>query len=446
MRKYLLLLALVIVSECPQVMGQMTTRVVRDSLNIPWELVYGADNHIYFTQKNGYICRLEPISGQIDTLYHETNTYDFGEGGMLGMALHPDFPVQPYIYVAYNYQQQSNIRERVVRYTYANNILQSPSTLIENIAGSSIHNGCRLIIIGDKLFVSTGDAGNSALSQDLSSLNGKVLRLNLDGSIPADNPIPGNPAWSWGHRNAQGLVYANGKIYSTEHGPTTDDEVNIIEKGRNYGWPDVRGMCNTTAEISFCNDSNVVEPLMVWTPTIAPSGFDYYSHPLSPTWQNSLIMASLKQQNLYLLKLNNTYDSIVGVSIIIKDTLGRLRDVCVAPNGKVYISTSSPFDTSNKIIEIYDPTLVSVQDISKNHEIAIYPNPAGDYTAVKLPKALATASMPYTITNAEGKVVATGSVSGNSATIPTQKLASGLYHINIIAEGGKVYTGKMMKH
>jgi glucose/arabinose dehydrogenase len=344
--------------------------------------------------------------------------------------LHPDFPSQPYIYVAYNYLQGTT-KERVVRYTYNNNVLQTPLTLIEDIAGSGIHNGCRLLTLGDKLFITTGDAANQSLPQNLQSVNGKMLRLNLDGSIPADNPIAGNPAWSWGHRNAQGLVYANGRMYISEHGPTTDDEVSIVDKGRNYGWPTVHGFCNTAAEITFCNDSNVVEPLMAWTPTIAVCGLDYYNHPMFPAWQNSLLMATLKDQDLYQLKLNSTYDSIVSSTVIVNNTFGRLRDVCVAPNGKIYISTSNS-GLTNKIIEIYDPSFVSVEDITASSEITVYPNPVGDYTVVRLP-------------NEEGKIVAKGIIDTNNATISTKRLARGVYNIRISGESGKVYNGKIMK-
>jgi hypothetical protein len=308
-----------------------------------------------------------------------------------------------------------------------------------------------LLVVGDKLFISTGDASNQSNPQNLQVINGKILRINLDGTIPADNPLPGSPIWSWGHRNAQGMVYANGKLYASEHGPSTDDEVNIIQKGRNYGWPTVKGFCDAPAEITFCNDSNVVEPLIAWTPTIAVCGLDYYNHPMFPAWQQSLLMTTLAAQDLYQLKLNNTFDSIVSSTVIINNTFGRLRDICVAPNGKIYISTSMSSASGtgsrvDKIIEIYDPTFVPVENISKSNEITIYPNPAGDYTIIKLPEGLKTQPMPYSITNQEGKVVLKGKINGNNATISTKRLANGIYTISIADDAGKVYTGKIMKH
>ncbi|HRO44130.1 MAG TPA: PQQ-dependent sugar dehydrogenase [Flavipsychrobacter sp.] len=430
--------------------AQMTTRVVRDSLFIPWELVYGPDDHIWFTQKNGYICRLEPVSGKIDTLYHETNTVVNNEGGMLGMALHPSFATAPYVYVAYQYNQ-SGYKERIVRYTYANNALSNPQILLDNITGAGIHNGCRLIIVGDKLFITTGDAANQSTPQNIQSLNGKTLRINLDGSIPSDNPFPNNPVWSWGHRNAQGMVYVNGKLYQSEHGPSTDDEINLVMKGRNYGWPNVAGRCNTPPEITFCNDSNVVEPIISWTPTIAVSGMDYYNHPMFPGLQNSLLMTTLKDEELYFLKLNATQDSFKGTGTISGVNFGRLRDICISPTGKIYISTSksSASGTGNKvdqIIEIYDPSFVNnVQDVSNSETLTIYPNPSGDFTIIKLPTGLKEEPFEYAITDASGREVLKNRARGNNVNISTRHLSTGIYQIRIYMGDGKTFRGKMVK-
>ena len=119
--------------------------------------------------------------------------------------------------------------------------------------------------------------------------------------------LPGNPYWSFGHRNPQGLVFANNILYSSEHGPDTDDEINIIEKGRNYGWPTVQGFCNECGEQSFCTANNVKEPIKAWTPTAAVSGMDYYNNNLIPQWKNSLLVVALKNARLYQLKLDNTF-------------------------------------------------------------------------------------------------------------------------------------------
>jgi glucose/arabinose dehydrogenase len=439
----LLLFLIPIVMSCKSVPAQMTTRVVRDSLFIPWELVYGPDNHVWFTQKNGYICRLEPVSGHIDTVYHETNTVIQNEGGMLGMALDPNFFSQPYVYVAYNYLQSTTYKERIVKYTYSGGVLQSPQVLLDNLNASSIHNGCRLVIVGDKLFITSGDASTSSIAQNVNAVNGKILRINLDGSIPSDNPLPGNPAWSWGHRNAQGMVYANNKLYISEHGPANDDEISIVEKGRNYGWPTVQGYCNTTPEINFCNDSNVVEPIMAWTPTIAPCGMDYYSQPMFPNFQQCLLMTTLKGQKLFRFKLNSSFDDIVDSSVVANVNYGRLRDICISPDGKIYLSTSSSTASGtgtriDKIIEIYDPSYVGVAMQPKKTEgIKVYPNPADELLNIELASGISKLRASYTIINSVGQIAGKGALGLGINQINTRSLQGGIYNI-IISEGKKI--------
>lgn len=430
----LLLLAISFLLTC-NLSAQMTTRVVADNLFIPWEMVYGPDDHIWFTQKNGYICRLDPTTQRLDTLYNETNTVIQNEGGMLGMTLHPDFANSPYVYVAYNYTD-NGYKERVVRYTYSGTVLQSPTTLIEGIDGTSIHNGCRLIIIDNKLYITTGDAANQSISQDVNALNGKTLRINLDGTIPSDNPISGSAVWSWGHRNAQGLAYANNRLYSSEHGPSNDDELNIIMKGRNYGWPTVQGYCNTTSEMTFCNDSNVVEPIEAWTPTLAVSGIAYYNHPMFPTLQNSILMTTLKDRDLYQLQLNNTFDDVTGSSTISIVSGDRFRAICVDPDGRIYISTSNSNASGtasfvDKIIEIYDPNYVppsSIKTLDNNADVvSVYPNPVQNKIKGTIEQYNAKQDYSYSILSATGQVLQRGNIANQIFTIPVKELPSGVY-------------------
>ncbi len=326
--------------------------VLVQGLNFPWEIVWGPDDFIWMTERGGKITRINPSTGAVSPVHTITEVATNGEGGLLGMVLHPNFTTSPHVFVAYNYNNGGNYREKIVRYTYSSGSLISPLTIIDNIAASSIHNGSRLVITPDlKLFITTGDASNTSLPQNTSSVNGKILRLNLDGSIPADNPAAGNPYWSIGHRNPQGLVFANNILYSSEHGPSTDDEVNMIEKGRNYGWPDVRGFCNESAEQTFCSANNVKEPLKAWTPTTAACGLDYYNNNLIPQWKNSLLMVALKDAKLYQLKLNSTYNSITETNEFFINKYGRMRDLCISPAGKVYICTSNG-GNNDKLIEI----------------------------------------------------------------------------------------------
>lgn len=326
-------------------------KVVASGLDHPWEILWGPDNHIWMTEREGRISRLDPSSGAVKPVFTINEVTSNGEGGLLGMALHPSFSSSPYVYVVYNYEIGGDYREKLVRYSYTGSTLVSPMVMLDNIDAAGIHNGSRLLIVGDKLYMSTGDAADQSQPQKKNSLNGKILRLNLDGSVPADNPQAGNPFWSFGHRNAQGMVYANNKLYVSEHGPNSDDEINIIEKGRNYGWPEVKGYCDESSERNFCSANNVIEPIKAWTPTIATCGLDYYNSDLISEWKNSLLLVALKNARLYQMKLNSNHGSIVATGEYFTNKYGRLRDICISPAGKVYISTSNG-GGSDKIIEI----------------------------------------------------------------------------------------------
>lgn len=338
-------------NEEPAGAVEIRDSVIAGNYSYPWEILWGPDNFIWITERGGKISRLNPATGAKSAIITIAEVESNGEGGLLGMVLHPNFNSTPQVFVVYNYDGGSGYREKVARYTYNGSTLINPVTVIDNIGASDIHNGSRLLISPDlKLFISTGDAANAANSQNVSSRNGKILRLNLDGSIPADNPVAGNPYWTWGHRNPQGLVFANNKLYSSEHGPGNDDEINIIEKGRNYGWLTVQGFCDQTAEQAFCQSNNIREPIKAWTPTIAPSGLDYYNHDLIPQWKNSLLLATLKNSRLYQLKLDAGASSITETNEFFTTKYGRMRDICISPEGKVYICTSN--GSNDRIIEI----------------------------------------------------------------------------------------------
>ncbi len=320
----------------------LQAKVIAQGLNQPWELVWGPDSKLWMTERGGKISRVDTGTGSVSLVTTIADVKSMGEGGLLGMVLHPDFSKTPHVFVAYNYDNNGSYTEKVVRFTYNGSTLINPLILLDNINASGIHNGCRLLISSDlKLFITTGDASNQSSPQNISALNGKVLRINLDGTIPADNPNPASPVWSWGHRNSQGLVFANNKLYSSEHGPNTDDEVNIIQKGRNYGWPNVNGFCNETAEQSYCTTNNIVEPIYAWTPTLAVCGMDYYNNNLIPQWKNSLLMTTLKDNTLYQLKLNAPGDKVEKVNEFYRSEFGRLRDLCITPDGKIFMCTGN---------------------------------------------------------------------------------------------------------
>ena len=333
-------------------------RIVCSGLNFPWEIIWGPDDHIWMTERGGRISRVDTGTGNVQPLLTISEVKSIGEGGLLGMVLHPDFGQQPYVYVVYDYDNGNGYTERVVRYTYENGQLGSPKTLIDNIAAAGNHNGSRLLIDKNdpsKLWISTGDATQGDNAQQPGKPNGKILRINTDGSIPADNPVAGNPLWSLGHRNPQGLVTANGLLYEAEHGPDIEDEVNIIRKNGNYGWPVVKGPCDAPDESAFCSSHQVIAP--IWSSgnsTVATSGMDYYNNGYIPAWKNSLLLATLKGSTLYQLKLSEDGKKVVAVNKYFANRFGRLRDICVAPTGQVYVCTSNG-NNQDQLIEINRP-------------------------------------------------------------------------------------------
>jgi aldose sugar dehydrogenase len=340
-------------SQTVQKTANTQLRVVKSGLSYPWEIIWGKDGHIWMTERDGKISRINAADGSTSFSFTIDEVSSRGEGGLLGMALHPDFEKNGYLFVVYDYNNNGSYREKLVRYTYANNTLSQPVVLLDGIKAAGIHNGSRLWITSEaspKIFITTGDASDQSLPQKTNTLNGKILRINIDGSIPDDNPFPNNPVWSYGHRNAQGLVMANNTLYASEHGPTEEDEVNIIEKARNYGWPQVEGPCNDS-ELPFCTSHRVAGP--IWSSgstTLAVCGLDYYNYDLIPEWKNSLLMMTLKNSSIQQLKLSANGKSITSTTSFFKNEWGRLRDLCIAPSGKVYVCTSNGSD--DKIIEI----------------------------------------------------------------------------------------------
>ncbi len=333
-------------------------RVIHSTLNYPWEILWGKDDFIWMTERGGKISKVDPKTGNIVFTKTIADVVAVGEGGLLGMVQHPDFLSNGFLYVVYNYTGTGGYKEKVVQLKYLNNQLDTVATLIKNLPASGIHNGSRLLITNEgspKLFITTGDANVANDAQQKNSLAGKVLRINLDGSIPSDNPIAGSPIWTIGHRNPQGLVLANGLLYTSEHGPSVEDELNVIEKNRNYGWPTVTGPCDEPVEIVFCNINNVKPP--IWSSgnvTFATCGLDYYNNSRISAWQNSLLLVSLKDANLRVLTLGGNGQSITKEQVYFKNRFGRIRDICVSPAGRVYMCTGNGGNV-DQLIEISAP-------------------------------------------------------------------------------------------
>lgn len=454
MKTIVILIALIsLVFSILSAQTNLQTKTIAANLDTPWEILWGTDNFIWFTERSGKISRVNPGSGEVSEIIQIADAREVGEGGLLGMVLDPDFLSNNFLYVGYNYYATGNqYREKIVRFTYNSSTGKAgnPLILFDNISGANNHNGCRLIFSPDKkLIFTTGDSQNTSNSQNLNSLNGKTLRINPDGTIPVDNPFSGSAVWSWGHRNPQGLAFSpDGAIlYSSEHGPSNDDEINIIQKGRNYGWPTVQGFCDNSNEMVFCNDSNVAEPIFAWTPTLAVAGLEYYNSDLIPEWKNSLLVTSLKASRITQLLLNESGTEVLQTKDFFAGTFGRLRDICISPEGKVYIAVSNrdgrgnPKADDDKIIEI-SPITSSVSETSNDEFVKITPNPAGNFVNIVFSKIPQT-EIIYSLYQINGQVLKTGILESGSTRLDMPANFEGLAFLKLNADN-QVYVKKIL--
>jgi len=426
----------------------VTASTLATGLTIPWELVWGPDDFIWMTERNGRISRVNPTTGAVLPLLQVPDVTPTGESGLLGMALHPDFTTSPYLYIVYNYTD-NGLKEKLVRYTYSpgTGTLGSPMVLLAGITSTTTHSGSRLLILADRtLLMSTGDAQLRPEAQNTASLNGKILRLNLDGTIPADNPIAGSPVYSFGHRNPQGLLQLpTGQIISSEHGDAIEDEINLIEKGRNYGWPNVEGVCNTPNELAFCAANNVREPLVTWTPTIATAGLKYYDSPAIPEWRGSLLLATLKASRLIQLTLNAANNGITAQQDFLAGAYGRLRAVCVSPQGRVYVSTSNNSPGVDQLIVLENRAFVATPTRNVvTGALALFPNPAQGSVTLRLPAPTATVAT-VAILDALGRTMHTTTLAAarQEVTLPLSGLRAGIYTVRA-RTGTDVFTQRLV--
>lgn len=479
-------------------------RTVIANQRMPHDLVYGPDGNIWYTERfAGKVSFVNPVTSIKTTVLTlgSVMVQVGGQDGLMGLALHPQFlSGKPFVYISYTYQSLSSTvrKTRIEKYTYnsGTQILESPETILQDIPGSNDHNSARISIGPDlKLYYSVGDMGAGQYdnlsrtnnAQNLNIYEGKILRLNTEltgGSwIPADNPYTngGQPTavYTFGHRNPQGLVWANVNgvdiLYSDEHGPFSDDEINKIEVSRNYGWPNVIGWCDgnyngrTTGgftivdEQANCNTLNVREPLrslfpssnppsggdnMLW-PSVGHSGSDFYGSNAIPGWQNSLLIANLKKGTVSRYKLSNDGQNIISDTIHYFRGLGRFRDVIVSPDGmKIYVACDSSGSTSGptggttttpanpgSILEftyVPPPAAKYSNRITENvtdRSIDVYPNPASTYIIVY--NYTAADSRMIELIDLNGRVVNRKKSSALITRIETGDLSNGFYILKV---------------
>lgn len=309
--------------------------IIAENLEIPWALDISDSGTIYVTERTGSIRIIENGRLLLQPLIRLRSPFvSIGEGGLMGLVLDPNFSQNHYMYVMHTYEENDQLFNRVIRLIVNNLSARIDTTLLDRIPGGRIHNGGRIKIGPDnKLYITTGDAGNSLLSQDVNSLAGKILRIELDGSIPEDNPYSNSPVYCIGLRNPQGFAWnSNNNLYATDHGSSAHDEINLILPGANYGWPLVQG--NESS-----NEINVQIPIIQsGDETWAPSGLAFTNE---GPWQGSLIAACLRGEQLLVAELNGNGRRIINIIEQLKNQYGRLRDIIQAKDGTVFISTSN---------------------------------------------------------------------------------------------------------
>ncbi|HEY1041452.1 MAG TPA: PQQ-dependent sugar dehydrogenase [Candidatus Paceibacterota bacterium] len=315
---------------------------IETNLDTPWEMVELPDKKILVTERNG---RMHIVGSNVS--FNIPGVIETSEGGLLGMALHPKFVENKFLYIYFTTKANNKTVNRVVRYVFDGKSVSGAKTIIDAIPAGSVHNGGRIAFGPDGyLYIATGEAGEEKLAQDINSLGGKILRIKDDGGIPIDNPFK-NAVYSYGHRNPQGLAWdANDGLWSTEHGrsgvQSGYDELNYIEKGGNYGWPIIEG--DETKE-----GMHVPVLHSGATTTWAPSSLAYLD--------GKLYFNGLKGKTLYVVPVTSS-GKVGELSTMFANTYGRLRAVTSLKDGSLLIATSNkdgrgdPQEGDDKVLKV----------------------------------------------------------------------------------------------
>lgn len=308
--------------------------VIATNLNIPWGITFTTNGRVFLTERaRGVVSEL--IDGKLSEI-QKFPAHANGEGGLLGIAASPDFANDSRLFVYYTTRSDNRVASFQLD--------QSPEIILSGIPSAAIHNGGRLAFGPDNmLYIATGDSANPRLAQDLNSLAGKILRLHPDGSIPDDNPFPDSPIYALGFRNVQGLAWdQNHQLYATEFGPQIDDEINHVQPGKNYGWPEVTGNSG---------NSKFTNPIAIQQPRDASwSGITFLRNASIPAWEHNLLAASLRGQRLWRF----TFDSdgtLTDQQSLLQNEYGRLRAAVQAPDGSLWILTNNRDGRGDPIAE-----------------------------------------------------------------------------------------------
>jgi glucose/arabinose dehydrogenase len=339
--------------------GNLTVETVARGLEHPWSLAFIPDGRMLVTERPGRM-RLVARDGKLSApLGNVPKVVARGQAGLLDIALDRDFANNRTLYVCYSAAAGGLAAVARAKLDADSNTLNDVKTIFtEQSEGGSNNHGCRIAQARDgALFVSMGDHfGPRDEAQNLARDNGKIIRIKTDGSIPADNPFVGRDGargeiWTYGHRNPQGLAFRPGtdELWEQEHGPRGGDEVNIIDKGKNYGWPVIGyGIDYSGAKIHESTaKAGMEQPVKYWVPSIAPSGMAFYTGDLFARWKGNLFVGALKDQMLVRLTLDG--HRVTGEEHLLKDLGERIRDVRQGPDGALYLLTDS---SSGRVLRV----------------------------------------------------------------------------------------------
>lgn len=309
--------------------------VVATNLQIPWSMAFTPDGRLFVTERPGRVQLLDLARDASAVALTVDDVYAQNEAGILGIALDPGFAANRLVYLYYTAQGGSGPVNRVVRYREAGGRLGERAVLVDDIPANNFHDGGRLRFGPDGLlYVTTGDAGVASLAQDVTSLAGKILRVDRDGFTPPGNPFS-SPVWSYGHRNPQGIDWhpVTADLWASEHGNAGNDEINAIDGGVNYGWPTVEG--NETLP-------GMQPPIAFYGSAIAPSGASFYRGGAFPGFVNDFFVATLRGSHILRLRIDPASPRrVLAQERLLDGRFGRIRDIAIGPEGLIYFCTSN---------------------------------------------------------------------------------------------------------
>lgn len=337
--------------------------VVGAGLEVPWSFVFLPDGRILLTERAGRLRIIDHGRLLPDPVAGVPAVVEQGEGGLLAVALHPDFARNGWVYLAFSDPGAGDTAmTKIVRGRLTENGLVELTTIFsiprEKYPHGYMSFGCRLLFDGDYLFFSVGERAVLGDAQKLEVPNGKIHRVFADGTVPPDNPFAGTPGafgsiWSYGHRNPQGLAMdrRSHALWETEHGPRGGDELNFIEPGKNYGWPVITYGINYdgTAVTDRTAAPGMEQPVKFWTPSIATSQISFYTGDRFPQWKNNLFLGSLAQQRFIRFEISGR--TIVHEEEIFRN-LGRIRDIVTGPDGLLYVALEQLGGASGQIVRL----------------------------------------------------------------------------------------------